>query len=72
MKICCENCAYIDIQDFDKLDKSSGKGLFVCKFHNLYNGELSFPQWQKCDDFTSVISKQRDKKIDDILNENSL
>jgi hypothetical protein len=65
MKICCENCAYFDIV----LD--SNLTLWGCKLHNLYDGEVS-PQSQRCDDFTTVLSKERNKKIDEILNENSL
>jgi hypothetical protein len=39
---------------------------YGCDFHNLYNGEVSYPHWQSCPQHQSFISKSRSDKLKEL------
>ena len=67
MKVqCCKNCFYLtskEDKDFPLDDYYINYG---CKLHNLTNNEVKWPNEQKCDSWTSIISGQRHKKLEDL------
>jgi hypothetical protein len=48
--IFCKNCYYFGIKTVE-----DSKGRYICSFHNLYDGEVSWPEGQRCDDFLSIL-----------------
>jgi hypothetical protein len=63
---CCKNCFYLT----SKVDKdyplSDYHTVYGCKLHNLTNGEVRWPNEQRCDSWTSIISGQRNKKLEEL------
>jgi hypothetical protein len=64
----CIDCFYLTKEESKEFPLSDYHTKYGCKLHQLFNGELSDPHWQKCEDFLSVKSGLRNIKIEQIIN----
>lgn len=69
MKNSCRNCFYFKVNPHKKSDGwYDVRDMYSCTHHHLYNGEVSNPDDQLCEDWLDVKVKLRNDKIDKILN----
>ena len=62
---CCANCSHFEKRDnIESFYWSSDR--YTCKFHKLYDGEVSDPHWQSCPQHYSNISKLRNDKLKEL------
>jgi hypothetical protein len=62
----CKNCFYLTSKaskDFPLSDYHIECG---CEFHKLFNGEVMWPEQQRCDEWISIEVRIRDSKLEEL------
>ncbi len=59
----CKDCFYLSSKSDRAFPYDDYYTKYSCEFHKLYNGEVSRPNEQRCDSWTSIISGNRDIQL---------
>jgi hypothetical protein len=63
----CKNCFYLTSKESKDFPLSDYHTKYVCELHKLYNDEVMWwPSSQRCDDWTSIISGNRNLKLEEL------
>lgn len=59
---CCKNCFYITSKNSKEFPLDDYRIEYACEFHKLC--EVRWPEEQRCDEWTSTISGDRNLKLE--------
>jgi hypothetical protein len=63
---CCKNCFYLTSKNSKDFPLSDYHIEYACEFHKLYRREVSHPDEQRCNDWTSIKSGVRNLKLEEL------
>jgi len=63
---CCKNCFYLTSKNSKEFPLDDYYIEYACEFHKLYRREVSRPDEQRCDDWTSIKSGVRNLKLEEL------
>lgn len=63
---CCKNCFYLTSKESKDFPLSDYHTKYGCELHKLYDGEVRWPKEQRCDHWTSIVSGNRNLKLESI------